>query len=232
MSSPEKSFLPPPPPTSPSLSLCFSVLNPPPPRTPLFQPKTQKLNERQAALKYDSLLVTLISAAGDPNSSASFSSSSSRAALAAAGALARANGSASVTVLLVDEAAPTPEANAPRLEAIAAALQTAGADPASVKFLEKALDAESSHNASVAVGDAADECGADLLILHSDAVHAKRVDANLLAVRHVGAFLAGEERGREKKRTEQTHPLFFARTEKKKPTRQQEFVDCPLLLLP
>ena len=216
MSSPEKSFLPPPPPTSPSLSLCFSVLNPPPPpHTPLFQPKTQKLNERQAALKYDSLLVTLISAAGDPNSSASFSSSSSRAALAAAGALARANGSASVTVLLVDEAAPTPEANAPRLEAIAAALQTAGADPASVKFLEKALDAESSHNASVAVGDAADECGADLLILHSDAVHAKRVDANLLAVRHVGVFLAGEERGREKKRTEQTHPLFFARTEKK-----------------
>ena len=135
-------------------------------------------------------------------------------------------------MLLVDEAAPTPEANAPRLEAIAAALQTAGADPASVKFLEKALDAESSHNASVAVGDAADECGADLLILHSDAVHAKRVDANLLAVRHVGVFLAGEEQGREKKRTEQTHPLFFTRTEKKKPTRQQEFVDCPLLLLP
>jgi len=224
---------PPPLPLSPSLSLSlFLSAPPPPPHTPLsFQPKTPKLNECQAALKYDSLLVTLISAAGDPNSSASFSSSSSRASLAAAGALARANGSASVTVLLVDEAAPTPEANAPRLEAIAAALQAAGADPASVKFLEKALDAESSHNASVAVGDAADECGADLLILHSDAVHAKRVDANLLAVRDVGIFLAGEERGREK-RTGQTHPLFFARTEKKKPTRQQEFVDCPLLLLP
>lgn len=85
-------------------------------------------------------------------------------------------------MLLVDEAAPAPEANAPRLEAIAAALQASGvADPAAIKFLEKALDAESSHNASVAVGDAADECDADLLILHSDAVHAKRVDANLLA---------------------------------------------------
>ena len=102
-------------------------------------------------------------------------------------------------MLLVDEVAPTAEDNAPRLEAIAAALQASGADPASVKFLEKALDAESSHNASVAVGDAADECSADLLILHSDAVHAKRVDANLLAVRFVVYSWEKEKRkGRER----------------------------------
>lgn len=154
----------------------------------------------QAVLKYDSLLVTLISPAGGSGSSSTASSSSSRASLAAAGALARANNSSSVTVLLVDEVAPTAEANAPRLEAIAAALQASGADPASVKFLEKALDAESSHNASVAVGDAADECSADLLILHSDAVHAKRVDANLLAVRSFLLDNAFEKKERRRKR--------------------------------
>lgn len=88
-----------------------------------------------------------------------------------------------MTVLLVDEVAPSDDAVAPRLEAIAAALAAYGVEePATqVKFLEKALDVESSHNASVAVGDAADECDADLLILHSDCVHSKRVDANLLA---------------------------------------------------
>ena len=60
-------------------------------------------------------------------------------------------------------------------------LKEAGASPDRVTFLEKALDQESSHNASVAVGDAADELSADLLLLSADAVHAKAVDANLLA---------------------------------------------------
>jgi len=144
-------------------------------------------------------------------------------------------------VLLVDEVAPTPEANAPRLEAIAAALQASGADPASVRFLEKALDAESSHNASVAVGDAADECRADLLILHSDAVHAKRVDANLLAVSCCCCWCCwwwcccwwwvGERREERREEKMKTHSFrFFPSPPKKK--RFQEFVDCPLLLLP
>ena len=186
--------------------------------SPLSLPTNPKhTRTHQAALKYDSLLVTLISAAGDNSKSSSISSSSSRASLAAAGALARANKSSSVTVLLVDEVAPLPEENAPRLEAIAAALKASGVeDPTAVRFLEKALDAESSHNASVAVGDAADECDADLLILHSDAVHAKRVDANLLAVRidvFFCYFSLQLERERERER-ERNSLAFLAHMEK------------------
>lgn len=49
----------------------------------------------------------------------------------------------------------------------------------SVSFIERALSNDD--NAAAAVGDAADSVAADLLVMSSDAVHAKAVDANLLA---------------------------------------------------
>lgn len=124
------------------------------------------------AIKYDHLLVTLVDAS--PTSL----SDGSRAALAATGCLVRDHAGARVTVFLVDAVAPPPDGMAARTAAVGAALESAGVDADRIDYLERALEEE---NAAAAVGDAADATGADLLVLSSDAVHAKAVDANLLA---------------------------------------------------
>ena len=62
-----------------------------------------------------------------------------------------------------------------------AALEAAGVASDRVDYLEKALTDEAGHCAAAAAGDAADGVGADLLLVSSDAVHAKAIDANLLA---------------------------------------------------
>ena len=49
-----------------------------------------------------------------------------------------------------------------------------------VKILEESIE-HSSGKGSVAVGEAADEVDADLVVLSTAAVHEKHVDANLLA---------------------------------------------------
>ncbi len=49
------------------------------------------------------------------------------------------------------------------------------------------LDQVAPPNASAACGEVADARGADLLVLSADAVHAKAVDANLLAVSRVSS---------------------------------------------
>ena len=140
---------------------------PPSPSLPTPTPSTQS-----PAIKYDHLLVTLVDAS--PTSL----SDGSRAALAATGCLARDHAGARVTVLLVDAVAPSPDGMAARTAAVGAALEASGVDPGRIDYLERALEEE---NAAAAVGDAADATGADLLVLSSDAVHAKAVDANLLA---------------------------------------------------
>lgn len=53
-------------------------------------------------------------------------------------------------------------------------LQQAGYDDAEI--LEKSME-----SGSVLVGDVADEIAADLVLISSEAVHTKQVDANLLA---------------------------------------------------
>lgn len=153
------------------LVFCFRCARP-------FRKKTRRLTpsprppQPAPPLKYDHLLVTLVDA------SPAALSDGSRTALAATGHLARAHAAARVTVLLVDAELPPADGQAARERAVGAALQAAGVDPGRVSFVERALDDE---NAAAAVGDAADGVGADLLVLSSDAVHAKAVDANLLA---------------------------------------------------
>lgn len=124
----------------------------------------------QAPVKYDHLLVALVDA------SYTSLSDGSRTALATTGFLARQNGAARVSVLFCDAETPPVEGQNARERAVGAALESAGV--ASVSFIERALDDD---NAAAAVGDAADSVAADLLVLSSDAVHAKAVDANLLA---------------------------------------------------
>jgi hypothetical protein len=141
---------------------------------PLPSHPLDPLPSLQAAgpLKYDHLLVALVDAAPTALSDGS------KTALAAAAGLASAHGSR-VTVLLVDAVAPA-DGGAARAAAIAAALSDSVPGDR-LDFLEKGLDAESTHNAAAAIGDSVDVTAADLLVLSSDAIHSKAVDANLLA---------------------------------------------------
>ncbi|GLI67709.1 hypothetical protein VaNZ11_011977 [Volvox africanus] len=118
-------------------------------------------------LQYNRLLLTILDA--NP-----FLSDGSRTAVATAALLAKQYRS-KVTVLVVDE--PGTENTDPtrRLESISWHLKDRGCEDFEV--VERAITSP----ASVLVGDVADEISADMVVLSSEAVHAKHVDANQLA---------------------------------------------------
>jgi hypothetical protein len=106
-------------------------------------------------------------------------STASRAALATAASLAASH---KLTVLFLDEEAAseqTQEQAGERAKRVQGQLSELGMKD--VSFLQEALEAPSSGQGSVAVGEAADNVGADLVVISSAAVHEKHVDANLLA---------------------------------------------------
>lgn len=131
-------------------------------------------------LAYNRILLTVLDA--NPQLS-----DGSKQAIAAAAELARQHNS-KVTALLVD--VPSGGSDA----AAAEAALKAKCENVSWQFRERGLEravevvefklvsaSEEDSNSSAIVGDVADEVGADLVILSSEAVHAKHVDANLLA---------------------------------------------------
>jgi nucleotide-binding universal stress UspA family protein len=86
-----------------------------------------------------------------------------------------------LTVLFINDTGDERPADlSARVKAVQAKLQEAGLDPSSLNFLEETVQ-HSVGQGSVALGDAADSLGADLVVLSSSAVHDKHVDANLLA---------------------------------------------------
>eukprot|EP00878_Enallax_costatus_P001426 GHUV01001576.1.p1 GENE.GHUV01001576.1~~GHUV01001576.1.p1 ORF type:complete len:180 (+),score=41.77 GHUV01001576.1:184-723(+) len=116
-------------------------------------------------LSYDKILLTIL----DSNP---YLSDGSRQAISTAADLARIHKS-KVTVLVVDH--PGTEGDpAVKLGVINKSLHEAGCEDAEI--LEKSME-----SGSVLVGDVADEISADLLVISSEAVHTKQVDANLLA---------------------------------------------------
>jgi len=103
-------------------------------------------------------------------------SDSSKQAIATAADLAQIHKS-KVTVLVVDD--PEQKGDpAVKLQNVRWHFQERGCVAEDVEFLEKPMEDARS---SVLLGDVADEINADLVVLHSAAVHAKHVDANLLA---------------------------------------------------
>lgn len=136
----------------------------------------------ESRLTYDHLLLTIL------DSNADLSSSSWQALATTADLAALHNGR--MTVLVVDEQVSPDSGSAPADQSklqqqagkIASTLTSMG-----IKFDiverqvvgSKARDAEG--RSSVVVGEVADEVEADLLVLHSQAVHQKCLDANLLA---------------------------------------------------
>jgi len=116
-------------------------------------------------LSYDKILLTIL----DSNP---YLSDGSRQAIHTAADLARIHNS-KVTVLVVDH--PGQEGDpAVKLQVINKSLHEAGCEAADI--LEKTME-----SGSVLVGDVADEIEADLVLVSSEAVHTKQVDANLLA---------------------------------------------------
>ncbi|GBF96469.1 hypothetical protein Rsub_09268 [Raphidocelis subcapitata] len=170
-----------------------------PRRCPCFAPVTPRVAHRRPQihvpassaeaeqkpdrLSYDHLLLTIL------DSNPELSSSSWQAVATAADLATLHNGR--VTVLVVDEQVARAEAGAgagdqSRLQQQAAKIaQTLGKYGIKYEILERqvvgsqAKDAEG--RSSVVVGEVADEVAADLLVLHSAAVHNKTLDANLLA---------------------------------------------------
>lgn len=142
---------------------------------PAAAPRTDKLS-------YDHLLLTIL------DSNPDLSSSSWQAVATAADLATLHNGR--VTVLVVDEqvagrdAADAKDQNKLQHQAskIANTLSQMGIKYEIVERQvvgSQAKDAEG--RSSVVVGEVADEVEADLLVLHSQTVHNKEVDANLLA---------------------------------------------------
>lgn len=119
------------------------------------------------ALQYKHLLLPILDA--NP-----FLSDGSKQAVATAALFARQYKS-KLTVLIVDEPGTDNTDPAKRMESIAWHLQDKGCSQ--YELVERAT----SSPASVLVGDIADELSADLVMLSSEAVHAKHVDANQLA---------------------------------------------------
>eukprot|EP00891_Asterochloris_glomerata_P004897 jgi/Astpho2/4897/Aster-05826 len=97
----------------------------------------------------------------------------SKQAVGAAASLAKTQ-NGKVTVLLVDVQEPGLEEATTRSEALAWQFREAGFEH--FEILSKVAE-----NAAVAVGDAADQVAADLVALHTDSIHQKIFDANLLA---------------------------------------------------
>ncbi|KAG2423580.1 hypothetical protein HXX76_015219 [Chlamydomonas incerta] len=118
-------------------------------------------------LTYNRLLLTILDA--NP-----YLSDGSRTAVATAAHMAKTYNS-KVTVLVVDEPGTDNTDPAKRIESITWHLKDRGCD--NFEVVEKAITSP----ASVLVGDMADEISADMVVLSSEAVHAKHVDANQLA---------------------------------------------------
>eukprot|EP00879_Flechtneria_rotunda_P000616 GHRR01000728.1.p1 GENE.GHRR01000728.1~~GHRR01000728.1.p1 ORF type:complete len:176 (+),score=43.33 GHRR01000728.1:231-758(+) len=116
-------------------------------------------------LSYDKILLTIL----DSNP---YLSDGSRQALSTAANLAKVHNS-KVTVLVVDQPGNSADPTV-KLQLINKSLHEAGCDQ--VEILEKSME-----SGSVLVGDVADEIAADLVVVSSEAVHTKQVDANLLA---------------------------------------------------
>jgi hypothetical protein len=120
-----------------------------------------------ASSGWDHVLVAII----DSNPSLS---TSSRQALASAASLA----TSALTVLFLDDEGKPIDTS--RSQNVQKQLEERGAVGRKVVILEESIE-HSSGKGSVAVGEAADSTGADLVVLSSAAVHDKHVDANLLA---------------------------------------------------
>ncbi|KAG2489269.1 hypothetical protein HYH03_012289 [Edaphochlamys debaryana] len=118
-------------------------------------------------LSYNRLLLTILD--GNP-----FLSDGSKTAVATAALLAK-QYSSKVTVLVVDEPGTENADPSRRLESIGWHLKERGC--LDYEVVERAITSP----ASVLVGDVADEISADMVVLSSEAVHAKHVDANQLA---------------------------------------------------
>ncbi|KAL4452136.1 hypothetical protein ABPG75_007798 [Micractinium tetrahymenae] len=102
-------------------------------------------------------------------------SSASRNAVATAASLAASN-SSKLTVMFIDEQGQ--QVSEKRLQLVQGELLTRGLEAA---FLEEEVEAASQGKGSAALGEAADNIEADLVVLTTAAVHEKHVDANLLA---------------------------------------------------
>eukprot|EP00803_Ostreobium_quekettii_P007694 evm.model.scf_696.3 EVM.evm.TU.scf_696.3 scf_696:32247-36513(+) len=116
---------------------------------------------------YDKLLLTI----SDANP---YLSDGSRQALAMTAGLASIHKS-KVTVLMVEEPGEAQTSMEARSEAVSNDLRYRGCSD--FQLLCKELDTK----CSVVVGEVADEIEADLVVISSDSVHKKTVDANLLA---------------------------------------------------
>jgi hypothetical protein len=101
-------------------------------------------------------------------------SSDSKSALETAAGLAMSHGK--LTVVFLDDRDVGEDREAERVE-MKRQLESLGLSD--VNILEEKVD--DSGKGSVAVGEAADQWAADLVVLSSSAVHEKHVDANLLA---------------------------------------------------
>lgn len=147
--------------TSPAAFLPSGAHNP----RPIVQTCASESEVSPDAVKYEHLLLTIID-------QSPYLSGGSLQAVRATADLARIH-SSKVTVLVVDS--PGAPESAPRLDTISRSLVQSGLT--NFEFVEKAVESKS----SVLVGDVADEISADLVVLSSEAVHSKQVDANLLA---------------------------------------------------
>ncbi|GAX84578.1 hypothetical protein CEUSTIGMA_g11999.t1 [Chlamydomonas eustigma] len=116
-------------------------------------------------LKFDHLLLPIL----DPSS---YLTEGSKQVLATAVKLAQ---SGKITVLVVDEEGTTSENPSTRREAIQWHFNDKGFE--NYNILEKNI----STPASVLIGDAVDDLCNDLVLISTEAVHAKHVDANQLA---------------------------------------------------
>eukprot|EP00775_Hariotina_reticulata_P012089 gene12089-12229_t len=116
-------------------------------------------------LSYDKILLTIL----DSNP---YLSDGSRQAISTAADLAKIHNS-KLTVLVVDQPGAEGDPSV-KLQVINKSLHDAGCE--AVEILEKSME-----SGSVLVGDVADEIAADLVLVSSEAVHTKQVDANLLA---------------------------------------------------
>lgn len=129
-------------------------------------PQKEKGAEAPTSLHFKHLLLPILDA--NP-----FLSDGSKTAVATAALLA-AQYQSKLTVLIVDEPGTDNTDPAKRIESIAWHLADRGCS-------EYELVERATKTASVLVGDMADEISADMVLLSSEAVHAKHVDANQLA---------------------------------------------------
>lgn len=141
-------------------------------RTPRRQFVCSAAPQAAGGLKYDHLLLAIM------DNNPYFSDGSKQAFATAAGLGLQHN--SKMTVLLVDEAQPEGDQST-RIETALWHLKENGFDTGNAAFQEVSLAAEETHNSSVVVGNAVDQVDADLVLLSTEAVHSKAVDANLLA---------------------------------------------------